>query len=158
MATLTITVGIPGCGKSFYADAECAKDWTLVRVERDEIRFNLSGSRRDFTREAEVTSIAYRQIAEALESGFDVIVSDTNIRARYRNDFRKFATVYDAEFREIWFDTDVEECVRRDALRPDPVGEEIIREMARNLENSKASTSSPSCTFSASLSAVSTPI
>jgi predicted kinase len=131
MTTLTITVGLPGSGKSFWADAQCAANPNIVRVERDQIRFELTGSRRNFEREGYVSQVSESRIQEALLNGRDVICSDTNVKLSYRNTFRKLAEACGAEFEEVWFDTDIDVCIARDALRADPVGEEIIRKFAQ---------------------------
>ena len=42
---------------------------------------------------------------------------------------------YDLEFKDFW--TPVEECIRRDASRPNPIGEKVIKEQLSVISNEK---------------------
>ncbi|NDC95913.1 hypothetical protein EB077_11460 [bacterium] len=57
----------------------------------------------------------------------DVIVDDTNLAPKHEKDLRHIASELDAEFEVKWFDTPLAECIRRDMLRPNPVGKKVIR-------------------------------
>lgn len=132
MTELILTVGIPGCGKSTWArDAVNMFDrfHNHVIVERDQIRGELTGDIRDHTQEGRVTRVAEERVSKALESGRSVIIADTNLRAKYRRQWRKMAEALGAEYEEVWFDTPLETCIERDSERPNPVGETVIRNM-----------------------------
>jgi predicted kinase len=123
---LTLTIGLPGSGKSTWAKAQ--KD--AQRMERDMIRYALTGDRRDHSREGEVTRLHREGVRSMLDAGMHVIVSDTNLRARYRKQWRTLAEEVGADYDEVSFmDVPVETCIERDALRPDPVGQDIIKKM-----------------------------
>ena len=60
----------------------------------------------------------------------DVIVDDTNLSKRAIDHWEWIAGVTYSDIEFIKIDTDIEECIRRDSLRANPVGEEAIRKMA----------------------------
>lgn len=124
-ARLILTIGLPGSGKSYWAAQQDA-----VVVNRDEIRFQLTGDERNHNHEMEVTDIGYMRVREGLRAGKTVIVSDTNLKAKYRRNWRTIAQQENAVYEEKSFlDVPVELCIERDAQRTSPVGEEIIRRM-----------------------------
>ncbi|WP_018351265.1 AAA family ATPase [Longispora albida] len=128
-ATLTVTRGLPGSGKSTWAKGQEGS----VRVNRDELRRMLHGSRLGTGTAEKQVGLAQRAAVEALlRNGTDVIVDDTNLRSRVVREFAELAANSGAEFAVVDFtDVDVEECIRRDALRTgeDQVGEDVIRGM-----------------------------
>jgi hypothetical protein len=68
----------------------------------------------------------------AVRAGKDIIISDTNLRAKYVKDWMAFANKWDLEFEVIKFDdVTVDECVRRDKVRQNSIGEKVIRDMAK---------------------------
>jgi len=130
-AHLILTIGLPGSGKSFWADAQVAADpENTIKVERDEIRERVTGDRRNHTQEMEVTDVCFYLVREGLRSGKTVIVSDTNLRAKYRKQWRSMAQATGATYEERSFlDVPVELCRERNAARPDPVPDEVIDRM-----------------------------
>ena len=123
---LILTVGVPGSGKSFWA----AQQTGAVVVNRDEIRKELTGDERNHQYEMEVTDVAYMRVRTGLESGQTVIVSDTNLKAKYRRNWRTLAQQTGATYEEKSFlDVPLQLCIERDAQRTNPVGETIIRTM-----------------------------
>jgi hypothetical protein len=78
--------------------------------------------------EERVSAVQHGPIVELLRSGADVIVDDTNLRVRNVKTFLQLAARAGADARVVddFLDVDVEECVRRDAARPNPVGERVI--------------------------------
>jgi hypothetical protein len=103
----------------------------MVRVNRDDLRLMLDGEPL-YTHLAEkrVSAVQQASVAELLRSGVDVIVDDTNLRARYLRVWAEMADRLGVEFQvQDFTDVDVEECVRRDLTRARPVGEEVIRTM-----------------------------
>lgn len=122
---LTLTIGLPGSGKSTWAREQP----DVLVLERDMIREMLTGNRRDHSMEGRVTAVHQELVEIALREGLHVIVSDTNLRLKHRREWR--ALVEGAEYEEVSFlDVPVETCIERDALRPDPVGAEVIKRMA----------------------------
>jgi len=129
---LLITRGLPASGKTTFARK---LQPGVVRVNRDDLRRMLHG-RRLFTQwaEGQVTVIQRATVEALLRAKADVIVDDTNLRPRTVLQWAELAARFQATF-EVHDFTDVplEECLRRDAARPEPdrVGAEGIRAMHR---------------------------
>ena len=128
--TIRVYRGLPGSGKSTRA-----KDWvwcghspTPVRVNRDDIRvaLGITGGIGTPDMEEVVTKMENAAITAAVANGRDVIVDATNLNNRF---VRRFFEMGDVEF--VDFHVSVEECIKRDAMRVNPVGEAVIRKMAK---------------------------
>jgi len=130
MTRLLITRGLPASGKTTFARKLQPQ---VVRVNRDDLRRMLHG-RRLFTQwaEGQVTQAQRAAVEALLRAHADVIVDDTNLRARTVREWAELAARFHAQFEVHDFtDVPVEECVRRDAERSgfDHVGEAGIRKM-----------------------------
>ncbi|HEX6968432.1 MAG TPA: AAA family ATPase [Micromonosporaceae bacterium] len=130
MTRLIITRGLPASGKTTFART---LQPAVVRVNRDDLRRMLHGARL-FTQRAEsqVTLVQRVQVEALLRAGVDVIVDDTNLRARTVRDWAELAARFGAAFQVHDFtDVPLEECLRRDANRPEAerVGEDAIRRL-----------------------------
>lgn len=130
MTRLLITRGLPASGKTTFA-RKLQPD--VVRVNRDDLRRMLHG-RRLFTQwaEGQVTHAQRAAVEALLRARTSVIVDDTNLRNKTVREWAELAAKHGASF-EVHDFTDVplDECVRRDAARPedDRVGEDAIRRM-----------------------------
>ncbi len=129
MATLTITRGLPGSGKTTWARAQGGH----VRVNRDELRRMLHGGPLLTGWAEKQVTIAQRALVESLLcAGVNVICDDTNLRPRAVRDLAELAQACGAGvvIRDFT-DVPVDECVARDAQRSgfERVGEDAIRGM-----------------------------
>lgn len=133
MTTLAITRGYPGSGKTTRARQWVAADPTSrVRVNRDDLRFNLFGQYTglDYSQEQTVTTAQHAAVKALLAAGRDVVVDDTNLRLRHARNYADIALAAGADF-EVWdIDTPVEVCIERDDARTPYVGADVIRGMA----------------------------
>lgn len=125
MAKMIILAGLPGAGKSTLAKKMVKQDSTYVRVNLDDIRSMLGTS--DFDKEKLVEQIELTSITYAFNQKYNVIVDDTNLNPKKINKLKAIAKQYNADVDYKLISTDVEECIRRDALRERPVGEDVIR-------------------------------
>ncbi|HEY8533555.1 MAG TPA: AAA family ATPase [Micromonospora sp.] len=130
MPRLILTRGLPASGKTTFARR---LQPTVVRVNRDDLRRMMHGTRL-LTQwaEAQVTVAQRAQVEALLRAKVDVCVDDTNLRSRTVKEWAALAARLGAQF-EVHDFTDVplEECIRRDAARPESerVGEDAIRRL-----------------------------
>jgi predicted kinase len=130
-ATLTITRGLPGSGKTTWAKAQPG----AVRVNRDDLRRMLHGGLLGVGwAETQVTVAQRAQVEALLRAGVSVICDDTNLRAKVCRELGELGLRCGANvvFRDFT-DVSLEECLRRDATRPEDeqVGEDVIRGMCQ---------------------------
>lgn len=126
---VVILRGLPGSGKSTWAERHCAQHAGWCRVNKDSLRAMLHGGQYSTGNESLVTRARDVLICSALTLGWSVVVDDTNVQPHHEQSIRALAAVLGAAVSVITFDTPVEECIRRDALRTHPVGEVVIRQM-----------------------------
>ena len=136
MPQLVLTVGLPGSGKSTWARKWVAEDPAgRARVNRDDLRAMLRGELvwRDPDLEAQVTVAQHAAVAALLGAGVSVVVDDTNLAPERLDLLARIGQDAGAQVVIHRMTTPIEECIRRDALRPagQRVGEAVIREMAR---------------------------
>lgn len=127
MPTIYMCKGLPASGKTTWAKKTLSDSPSMFqRVNKDEIRAMLGGERNEHT----VLVVRNAAIRAALEAGKSVIVDDTNLNPIHERDLHKIAEEFDADVKTVSFlDVPIEECIRRDAGRPNSVGEKVIREM-----------------------------
>lgn len=142
--TVHLMRGLPASGKSTRArELMAAADGRVRRVSLDDIRRMLDdndGSKR-FGYQHEETCLAVQDAAvlAAIEGGFDIVVDNTHLISRIPSRLKKLVRGRAVFEVHDFTDVDVEECVRRDALRANPVGEEHIRAMDLRLRSTKSS-------------------
>lgn len=127
--TLFLTQGLPGSGKSTWAQS-AIKFQDAVRVERDLLRDQLFGTRLNLTSDQEnlVTSMQFVMADAAFKAGKSVIVSDMNLRAQYVRQWAKFAAERGITFTIVKFDDiSLDELIQRDTDREHTVGSDVIR-------------------------------
>jgi predicted kinase len=141
---LTMTIGVPGAGKTTWALAQCAADPNTVRINKDDLRLELLGVRKGDHKEAPDVNRDEKQIilperdlriSLALAAGKNVIIDDTNIAPKHHKRLQQLADQYGAEFEIKTFDTSLAECVKRNHIRPDGerVPEFVIHNMWKQL-------------------------
>lgn len=134
---LIICRGIQGSGKSTWA-----KQWGhedpehRVRFNNDDVR-NMLGDYWVPSREKLVTEAKANMITFALITGYDVVVDNMNLNPKEDTWIRTLCTNIekdkgihiDIEYKDFFIP--VEECIRRDAMRPNPIGEKVIKDTWR---------------------------
>lgn len=78
-------------------------------------------------RETLVKNSEYEIITLALRYDWNVIVDDTNLNPLTIKELNGIASQYNAEIEFKRFDAPLDELLKRDADRENPVGEEVIR-------------------------------
>ena len=131
MNKVILMKGLVASGKSSYSKKYIKDHPNTFRVNKDDLRAMLSNG--VFNKKLEkVTVASSRCIAGiALQNGMDVIIDDTNFNPIHEKAFRQMAENFNTEFEVVELKVPIEECIRRDATRENPVGEEVIRNMAK---------------------------
>lgn len=128
MSSLTLTIGLPGSGKTTVAQQcrELVPDTVLV--SRDALRAEFFGEFTNHSQEQEslITSVAEKAVDKALEEGRHVIVHDMNLKKAYRKKWASFAVKHGAEFKYIDLThLPVEHCLMRNMTRGDLGGRRV---------------------------------
>ena len=141
---IILTRGIQGSGKSTWAKKWVAEDpYNRIRFNFDDIR-NMGGvywprgNKALERRENFLKVLKDDFFHRAMTEGYEVVCDNMNLNpkegayfAKLVNDFNeKYEFVLDYEYEleyKDFFDISIEECIRRDSMRPAPVGESVIR-------------------------------
>lgn len=128
--------GLPASGKSTRAK-ELQERGGWVRVNRDLLREMLHYGKYTGKNEGAVVAAEKAIAASALYNGLSVIVDDCNLNPKNKAMWSQFATEHAAKFSVVdMCDNalitleDVDEFIRRDSLREDSVGADVIMNMA----------------------------
>jgi predicted kinase len=135
MPTVTIMQGLPASGKTTAAlELVHASEGRVRRVNLDSLRLMLDDNdgsvRRGRDHEDVVLATQDAAILAAVDAGFDVVIDNTHLVPRLPNRYKRLLASRDVQFAVVECTAvPVEECVRRDAGRPDGIGEQLIRTM-----------------------------
>lgn len=128
--------GLPASGKTTWAKGQMERTPGLFkRVSKDDLRAMLDNGEYSPENEGFVRKCRNEIVLACVLNGHNVIVDDTNLNPAHVEAIRslvgadwKWRTPY-AEVTIHTMDTSLEECITRDATRPNPVGEKTIRRM-----------------------------
>lgn len=149
---IILTRGIQGSGKSTYA-----KNWVKedpihrVRFNNDDIR-NMLGVYWVPEREGLVKEIKVNFLHNAMSQGYDIIIDNMNLNPKeidfYKEVVEEFNKIddglkYKIEFKDFFIP--LEECLLRDSLRQNPIGEKVIRDTFRKYRSLIQSIESKKC-------------
>lgn len=119
--------GLPASGKSTFArDMVKFPNSGWLRVNKDDIRKGIREEQPNISRhdlEKLAIDLEDERIEYYLQSGFNVVVDDTNLNPVHENRIRKIVENYAAgtrnivEFEVKFFDVPLEECLRRNRER-----------------------------------------
>jgi len=127
LSELIITRGLPGCGKTTWAEQWVRNDLTRrARVERDQLRKMLHfGEWRGRDTEDTIVMVETYMAADLLNRGISVVVSDTNLDEKTFGMWqRQAAGMHNVQFRVKDFrNVPLETCLERNAQR---TGKEFI--------------------------------
>lgn len=130
---MTITVGLPGSGKTQWA-RRAGFDRS---VSLDDWREKLWGDRtvQDGPGGFDLLiALHNREIEDALENGESVVVHNTNLLREHRRPLVEMARKAGYRVQIIYFEVPVEVCRQRNRERPYPVPDEVIDDYAGRLE------------------------
>jgi predicted kinase len=119
-----LTIGIPCSGKSTWAEQYCREN-IAVEINRDNIRMEMFGLERyndyKMTKEKEsyVSEVGKEKIELCAKTKQDIVISDTNLNKKYRNELiKKLESLgYDVEIKI--FDIEYFDAIKRNDKRKD---------------------------------------
>ena len=146
MPKIILCRGIPGSGKSTWS-----KQWVLedpehrVRFNNDDIR-NMLCKYWVPSREELVLDLKKQFIRSSMLAGYDIVIDNMNLNPKEVEFYKTYIeehnrimkkldeetilsfkddTKYELEFKDFFIP--LQECIKRDSKRPNPIGEEVIR-------------------------------
>lgn len=132
-----LTVGVSASGKTTWANELIRQGWR--DINRDWIRFNLvkpganwSNYKFNKTNEKAVTELQGKMIMESWTAGENIIISDTNLNAGTRQGLIKKLEDLGYEVELKTFPITFELAIKRDNLRANGVGQEVIYRQFQN--------------------------
>lgn len=142
MSILYILCGIPGSGKTFWANNFLKTHPEVQYISRDAIRFKLLETNDDyFAKEKKVFNIFSTQITALLRSGQSVIADATHIsvpsRAKLVNSIvNRGLTLEDFSIEFIFINTSLDRCMKNNELRAgrEYVPKSVLRRMWHQFE------------------------
>ena len=147
---LILTRGIQGSGKSTWAKSWVAEDPEhRIRINNDDIR-NMLGPYWVPSREDIVSSAKRNFALNGMLLGYDIVVDNMNLNPKEIKFWTDIVDThnssdpravkpdivrweYEIEFKDFFIS--LEECIRRDAARPNPIGEKVIRDTWRRYKH-----------------------
>ena len=130
---LILLIGIPGSGKTTYAEKYVAKNPNVVHLSSDKIRAELWGNEATQGDNNEVFSLMQSRAIEALNNGLDVVYDATNITRKDRSYIISICPKFvQIEAYVIW--APIETCIERDAARERTVGKAVIDKMLKRFQ------------------------
>lgn len=131
--SLILLVGIPGSGKTTFAEKYIKENPNTIHLSSDKIREELWGNEATQGDNNEVFSLMQSRTIDALNNGQSVVYDATNITRKDRSYIislcPKFAKI---ECCVVW--APIETCVERDAARKRTVGKEVIDRMLKRFQ------------------------
>lgn len=130
MPNLVMLIGLPGSGKSTFAEKNYP---SFVYLSSDKIREELYGDAAVQDNPERVFSLMRERAIQELENGNDVVYDATNLVRKFRVNFIKsIPTGHLITAHVIWAPLD--ECIKRDSERERTVGKEVIFKMAKKFD------------------------
>lgn len=152
MPVLTLTQGLPGCGKTTWANEQVknARSKTVI-VNLDDIRQTMAGSHSNYKfrkdNEQYVVNAQYSAASHAAANNWNIIVADTNLNPTVVQKWKEFAKENGYTFKVHSFFEEfkkgktfvhdffaikdyVKQCKERNLLREKSVPEDVIDGMA----------------------------
>lgn len=125
MNKLIFLVGLPGSGKSTYANKYLSKDCEILSSDR--LRKQLLKDVNNQNHNSFIFNTLFNKAKEFLKLGKNVVIDATNVD--YLERTRSLKRFEDLKVKRIAivFKTPVEECIKRDSMRERTVGENVIK-------------------------------
>ena len=130
---IKICIGIPAAGKSTWGrEFIRTNENKWVRICRDDYRYMLKNQGWcEFNVEKLITKLVNDAIVTSLNSGFNVLVDQTNVNIKHLNNLIAFLEDKGDITFQI-FNIDLKTAIERDTLRERSVGKEVIEKMYKD--------------------------
>ena len=137
MNTVYILIGVPGSGKSTWAQQRFADTSSCIIISTDAIRGEIIGDPGSQDRNNEVFEIAYDRLRCTVHRGQDVCFDATNITQESRKRIMNIAKESNpgVVFVAVTFPITIEEAINRQKLRDRKVPSEVIESFAKRYEH-----------------------
>jgi T4 RnlA family RNA ligase len=124
---LIVTKGLPASGKTTWAREYIQKNPETANLCKDDLRLQLSGTGK---REKRIVKVRDLLTEYYFEQGYSVIWSDTNLNPVHLKRAHELAEKYQVKVVvQDFTHVPLAECIKRDLVRPNSVGQEAIEQM-----------------------------
>jgi predicted kinase len=131
--SLILLVGIPGSGKTTYAEKYIEENPNTVHLSSDKIRAELWGNEATQGDNNKVFSLMQSRAIDALNNGQSVVYDATNITRKDRSYIISICPKFVKIEAHVIF-APIETCIERDAARERTVGKEVIDRMLKRFQ------------------------
>lgn len=131
MTKFMMLVGIPGSGKSLFAELLAKKENAEI-VSSDKIREEICGDTNDQSKNDDVFKLLHNRIKENLKTGKNTIYDATNINSKRRRAFLIELNTISCKKECYVMTTPYEKCLKNNMSRERKVPEDVIKRMYMN--------------------------
>lgn len=124
-----LTIGCSGSGKSTWAMQQDKRIICRDNIRRELIGLSIGENLWEnyhFDREAEVNNEVARQIKYVAQNNEDIIIADTNVSPKARNNLTKLLEQHGYQVETKVFDAPIQVCLSNNQKRVDVVAENVI--------------------------------